>query len=274
MLHVWNLIGSDFSAFVSGRDMTVQGTLDANAYDLGITDVFPVAIGAIVVHLWYVLPFHRSELDIRGVLPLGNRTRTNLVMTPNTKAGLVTVAANLTVDTWSIDVYQAYYTPPPASSGATVDDAWAVTFDETNQVIAAVGQQVVAIVPDDTIMGIAHAVCCNNAMDSADVTSAALQVNQSWFSDPKGLNGDAFHFIQRRLQGNPLPAGVLVYDFDTDADAGTLDVRKFIHTGLVQKISSYITLAAGTVLGTGPLLYTSVRRLVDLNPASHLAGGG
>ena len=274
MLHQWNLMGSDFTPFVNGRDLAASGTLDANAYDVSITDVFPVAIGAIVVHLWYVLPFHRSALDIRGVLPLGNRTRTNLVMSPATKAGVVTVAGNLTADTWSVDVYQAYYTPPPASSGATVDDAWAVTYDETNQVVAATGLQSIAIVPDDTILGIAHALCLNNAMDSADVASAALQVNQSWFTDPKGLPGDALHFFQRRIQGNPLPVGIIAYDFDADADSGKLDSRKWIHTASVQKITSYITIATGAVLGAGPMIYTSVRRLVDLNPASHLPGAG
>jgi hypothetical protein len=240
---------------------------------VGITDVFPIAIGAIVVHLWYVLPFHRSALDIRGILPLGNRTRTNLVMTPSPKAAVVTTAANLTSDTWSIDVFQAYYTPPPAGSGAAVDDAWAVTYDETNQPIAALGMQQVAIVPDDTILGIAHAVCMNNVMDSTDVSTLALQVNQSWFTDPKGLQSDAFHFIQRRLQGQPLPVGIFMYDFDADADSGKLDSRKWLHTQQVQKITSYINIPAGT-LGTAPLIYTSVRRLVDLNPASHLVGAG
>ncbi len=274
LLHTWNLLGSDFSPFVNGADLPAQGVLDANAYDVTIMDVFPLAVGAIVVHLWYVLPFHRSELDIRGVLPLGNRTRTNLVMQPATKAAVVTVAANLTLDTWSIDVYQAYYTPPPASSGAVVDDAWAVTYDETNQVVAAVGQQTVQVVPDDTILGIAHAVCLNNLPNSADVTNLALQVNQSWFSDPRGLPGDAFSFIQRRMHYNPLPVGIFVYDFDTDTDAGKLDVRKWVHTSQVQKITSYLQIAPAAVLGANPLIYTSVRRLVDLNPASHLVGAG
>jgi hypothetical protein len=274
MLHAWNLQGSDFTPFVNGRDLAAAGTLDANAYDVSIMDVFPVAIGAIVVHLWYVLPFHRSALDIRGVLPLGNRTRTNLVMTPSPKAAVVTTAANLTADTWSVDVFQAYYTPPPAGSGAVVDDAWAVTYDETNQPVVATGTQVVAIVPDDTILGITHALCLNNAMDSADISLASLQVNQSWFTDPKGLQGDALHFIQRRLQGQPLPVGFIAYDLDADADSGKLDARKWLHTGQVQKITSYITIATGAVLGAGPLLYTSVRRLVDLNPASHLVGAG
>jgi hypothetical protein len=274
MLHIWNLLGSDFAPFVNGRDLAAPGTVDANAYDVSIMDVFPVATGAQVVHLWYVLPFHRSSLDIRGVLPLGNRTRTNLVMTPATKAAAVTTAANLTLDTWSVDVFQAYYTPPPAGSGAVVDDAWAITYDETNQVVASVGQQTIAIVPDDTILGIVHAVCLNNTMDSADVSALSLQVNQSWFTDPKGLQADAFNFIQRRLQGTPLPVGIFAYEDDVDVDSGRLDSRKWLHTGQVQKITSYIQIAPGAVLGAGPLIYTSVRRLVDLNPASHLVGAG
>lgn len=274
-LHGWNLLSKDFAPFINGGDATAAGTLDANAFDASIMDVFPVAVGAQVVHLWYVLPFHRSSMDIRGVVPLGNDVQVNLIMQPSTKAGLVTVAANLTLDTWSVDVYQAYYTPPPAESGAVVDDQWAVTYDETFQPIVQVGAQTpVDIVPNNTILGILHAICLNNVMDSADVQALALQVNNSWFSDPGGLPGDAFTFIARRRYGRAFPVGLFPYDFDYSVDDGVLDSKAWIHTQQVQEIKSYIWIAAGATLGTNPNIYTSVRRLADLNPAGHLPYAG
>ncbi len=274
-LHGWNLLGKDFAPFINGGDATAAGTLDANAYDVSIMDVFPTATGAQSVHLWYVLPFHRSSMDIRGVVPLGNDVQVNLVFTPSTKAGLVTVAANLTSDTWSADVYQAYYTPPSADSGAVVDDQWAVTFDETSQPIVSTGAQTpVDIIPNNTILGILHAVCLNGANDSTDVQALALQVNNSWFSDPGGLTVDAFTFIQRRKYGRAFPVGLMAYDFDSSADDGLLDSKAWIHTDQVQEIKSYLWINSGATLGTNPLIQTSVRRLADLNPASHLPYAG
>ncbi|MDE2620634.1 MAG: hypothetical protein KGL54_10780 [Sphingomonadales bacterium] len=270
-LHVWNLRNNDFAPIWQGFRFPAQGTLDANAYHATQVDQFPVAIGAQTFHLWWVLPFHLSPEDIRGTLPLGNSTVTNLVVSAAAAADVVTVAANLTLPVFTIDVAQVYLTPPPAGApiiGGGVDTGWAVAYDETYQAVPAVGLQKVTVVPNYTILGIMHDVVLNNADDSVDVTNMTLRVNSSYFTDPTGLPTPFNDFRQAMEQGVPLPVGVFMYDFDVIGAAG------WVHTDQVTEIESDITIAAGATLGVNPRIYTSVRRLVDLNPAGAGIGAG
>lgn len=280
MLHAWNLIAPDYAPFRTGFGVPYSNRgVGAGAIDPISTtniDVFQVAIGAgQIVHLWYNLPFHRSSMDIRGEVPLGNRTRTNLVMSVAAAADLVTVAANITAQALSVDVFQCYNTPPPLDSGAAVDPYWAVTYDEAAQAIVATGAQTpIDIVPDDTILGLLHAVCTNNTLDSAAIDTIALQVNESWLLGQQAFPFVAWDYIQRRQHGLILPSGMIYYDLDDSVDDGALDVKKWLHTDRVNKIRSNISVTAGTVLGAGPKIVTSTRRLVDLNPAAHAAALG
>ena len=271
-MHVWNLGLSDFAPFRWGTRFPAQGTLDANAYHAGIVDQFPVAIGPQTMHLWWVLPFHLSQDDIRGTLPLGNSTVTNLVVTPAAAADLVTVPGNLTIPSLSIDVVQVYMTPPPVGApiiGGGVDTSYAVAYDETYQPVPAVGLQKVTVVPNYTILGILHGLALNNADDSADLAGSVLRVNSSYFpNDPAGV---PTAMVDQRIameQGIPLPQGWFLYDFDVIGQAG------WVHTDQVTEIESDLTVASGAVLGANPRIYTSVRRLVDLNPAGGAVGAG
>lgn len=271
VMHSWNLRNSDFAPFRKGFRFPAQGALDANAYHASTVDQFPVAIGAQTFHLWWVLPFHLSPDDIRGTLPLGNSTVTNLVISAAAAADVVTVAANLTLPVLTVDVAQVYLTPPPAGApiiGGGVDTSFAVAYDETYQAVAATGLNKVTVVPNYTILGVMHQVALNNADDTADVTNMTLRVNSSYFTDPTGLPTPFADFRQAMEQGVPLPEGAFLYDFDLIGQAG------WVHTDQVTEIESDITIAAGAVLGANPRIYTSVRRLVDLNPAGAGIGAG
>ncbi len=270
-MHIWNLRNSDFAPLGHGFRFPAQGTLDANAYHASVVDQFPVAVGAQTMHLWWVLPFHLSAEDIRGTLPLGNSTVTNLVVSAAAVADVVTVAANLTLPVLTVDVAQVYLTPPPAGApiiGGGVDTSYAVAYDETYNGIAAVGLNKVTVVPNYTILGILHQVALNGADDTADVTNMTLRVNSSWFTDPTGLATPFVDFRQAMEQGVPLPVGAMLFDFDVVGSAG------WLHTDQVTEIESDITIAAGATLGTNPRIYTSIRRLVDLNPAGGGIGAG
>jgi len=265
MLHVWNLIEKNFAPFVDGVDLPAQG-LDANAFDLGILDVFPLAVGAQTLHLWYVVPFHRSSMDTRGILPLGNKTRTLLTLSIAAAADLVTTPANLTVPVFTVDVFQAYYTAAPAGINADPDPYWAVTYEELVQPIAALGDQVINIEPNDSILGINHYVVLNGVGDSTDISKLSLRVNKSYYHQL--LDGTFWHFVQRRRIGAPLPVGVIAYDMDRFVDDGGLDMREWIHSQDVQSVQSILNTPTGT-LGTNPRVITSIKRLVDLAPGSH-----
>jgi hypothetical protein len=229
ILHVWNLAEKHFAPFIDGADFAGQG-LDVNAFDAGNVDVFPTAVGAQTAHLWYVVPFHRSSMDVRGVLPLGNKSRTQLTLSIAAAADLVTTPANLTVPSFSVDVHQAY------------------------------------IEPNDSILGIIHYVILNGAGDSADINTLTLRVNKSYYH--QGIRFDFWNFIQRRRLGVPLPPGVVLYDQDRFVDDGQLDVREWIHSQDVQTVQSVLNIPTGT-LGTNPRIVTSVKRLVDLAPGQH-----
>jgi hypothetical protein len=265
-MHVWNLRNSDFAPARKQFRFPAQGTLDAAAFHATIVDQFPVATGSSqTMHLWWVLPFHMSADDIRGTLPLGNSTVTSLIITPAQVADVVTVAANLVTPVFTIDVAQVYLTPPPAGApiiGGGVDTGWAVAYDETNQPVVAVGLNKVVITPNYTILGILHALNLDGANDSADLANATLRVNSSYFTDPTGLPGPFAEMRQAYEQGVPLPDGFFLYDFDILGQAG------WIHTDQVTEIESDLTIASAATLGTGPQIWTSVRRLVPLASAA------
>ncbi|MHB8420646.1 MAG: hypothetical protein ACYDCL_21450 [Myxococcales bacterium] len=263
-LHVWNLVEKTLAPFVTGERVlgSAIGTLDANAYDASLLDQFGLTVGAATAHFWYALPFQRSSMDPRGVLGLGTDYQVNLILSFTSKAGLVTTAANLTVDTWTARVTQVYYTPVQPGV-QDFDPLWSMVYDEQIQPIAAIGVQTVNINPGGRILGIAHGVMLNGAMDSADIGSATIQLNDSFLIEPKGLPQETIAFMQRYFHGFPLPVGVLLYDWDAYADDGAQDVRDWVNTQNIQTIQSTIALASGT-LGTAPSIYTWTKRLLRL----------
>lgn len=273
-LHVWNHLGKDFAPLVNGaqaRDLTL-GTLDANAYDATLADAFPTATGAQVVHLWYVLPFHRSAADIRGIIPMGGADRTSLVMRFAAKAEVVTVAANLTSDAWSYEVFHVQLTPPPAGAPTQVDALWRVAYDEGSQPIVATGEQIVELDPNEIYLGILHGIVLNNALNSADVSRIKLRGNKSDLLDPAGVTGELQTWLQRR-QGNPLPVGFFIHNRDL-FEGSIHDMRRWLYTGHLETLESRITIASGATLGSVARLWSWTRRLIDINPAGATFGAG
>lgn len=271
-LHLWNLIGKDFAPFRIGTNPAIP--VDSNSYDLASIDVFPLTTGAQVWHLWYVIPFHRSSMDQRGLLPLGNLSRTNLVLTPAAKADLVTAAANLTLDTWTVTPYQCYFAPPSDGSSLDPFTNYAIWLDEMNQIPAATGDQKIVLDPNWTYLGLAHGVVLNGAMDSANISRLYLRANKADLTDQKGLDGIAQAFIQRRRHGTALPLGVVMYDEDRFVDDGSLDSRAWLYTDRLQTLESTITIGSGATLGASPKIYTWTRRLVNKNQAGFALGAG
>ena len=262
-LHIWNLRSDDVAPYVKGFRTPASDTLDANAFWASKVDQFPSAIGAAVAHLWWVLPFHRTVLDITGTLPMGNSQIVNLIISPAAVADLVTTAADFTAPAFTVEVEQVYLTPPPAGAaitGGRVPSNFAIAYDETYQAIAQVGLQKVTVVPNYTILGILHGVALNGAMDSADLQALNLRIGSSWWFEPPGIGPGMLSALQAARYGQPLPVGFFLYDQDV---LGSAD---WIHTenGQVTEIESDLTVAAGATLGTNPRVYTSTRRLIAL----------
>jgi hypothetical protein len=282
-MHVWNLRNRDFNPKAQQWRFPAQGTLDANAYWAGLVDAFPVALGAETLTLWWVLPTHYSVDDIRGTVPLGNQEQVNLIVTPAALADYLAVAGNFTLATWTLDVEQVWLAPPPPGAPIMpttsmpnadgVDTDWIVAYDETYQAIVAAGLNLVNITPNYTILGMAHATTYATASviaqkDMASITGLQLVLNsQQLFPDgPIAAALFAMHTVYEN--DVPLPLGVWMYDRDV------LGRADWIYTDSLTEIQSQIVISATAVAGTNPRIYTSTRRLIDLNPAAHLLAAG
>lgn len=261
MTRVFGLAGKFFAPFVDGADFAAQG-LDTNAWHASNVDVAPVVVGTNTWSLWLVVPFARSSMDVRGIVAMGSKARTDLTLTFAAASDICTVPANLTGTNMSIDIYQAYYPDAPAGANADPDPNWLITYEEFQQPVSATGDNPVNIEPNETILGIAHLVALNGAADQADIQYLTLRFNKSYFLNR--LQGEAWEFIQSRRLGFPLPQGVVLYDFDRFVDDGALDVRDWAASADIQTVQSTISIASGATIGTSPYIRTAVRRLVDL----------
>lgn len=265
MLHAWNLRASDFAPFRKGfrtpggfsdfSDGWANGAryqLDASAVFSDAVDQFPVAeaVGA-AASLWWALPFALSDEDIRGVLPLGNSTVTNVVVTPNAAANVVTVAANLVDADLSIQCWQVYLSPPQPGSpiiGGGVDISWTQVLQEQVQAIAASGLQSVDIVPNYTIMGIAQLIRQGGSYTLAGLSQVNVRLNQAYLFAPPGLTGEFLTWKQAMEQGRPMPDGVLMLDQDILGPATWIDTAQLTELQVTFNVPSR---SAGDTVRTG-----------------------
>lgn len=274
--HVWNLAMKDWAPFRDGWDHPAAG-LDLNTYDASNIDVFPTAVGAQTISLWVGIPFHRSSMDNRGLLPLGvpGQADTTLTVTPTSAVGnIVTTGANLTLPVWVMDVYQCFFTPPAGDANVLpLDLSKLYRFDEASQV-ATTGDNKILLDRSHKYLGIAHAVILNGVMDQVDVDRVQLTVNGAPLFDPAGLDSAMQNFIQRRRAGRPFPLGVIVHDFDRFVDDGSFDIRDHLYTGRLTEFYSTISVNAGATVVATDRIWTWTRREVDLNPAGYTPGAG
>jgi hypothetical protein len=281
--HVWNLRNRDFSPIRQQWRFPAQGTLDANPYWASLVDSFPVAVGAKTATLWWVLPSHYSVEDIRGTIPLGNQEQANLLVTPAPGADFIDVTANYGTDTYVLDVEQVWLAPPPAGAPIMptttqpnadgVDVDWEVAYDDTYQAVIGTGLQQVSITPNYTILGIAHATTLATAgtgaqLDQADIDSLQFILNSQQLFPDGPIPADLFEFHTVYENDVPLPLGVWMYDRDV------LGKSDWIYTDSLTEIFSQLYVNAGLTAGASPRIYTSTRRLLDLNPAAHLLAAG
>lgn len=267
-LHQFNLQGKDFANDRAGAysqwalPAFVNGETRGTAVDLAFSNT--VAAGQTAL-LWYFIPLHRSAFDLRGMLPLGNQTTTSIIITPASFADLFATGTTANV-TFTIDAWQLVYTPPPARADiAPVDSSFVITYEQTQQVLTA-GDNVVAIDPHDTILGIVHTVVNNGAQNDTLVNALTLQLDESYVLN--GLAAQAWNWIQRSRGAFSYPRGVYAYDFDHFADAdggagalglaGQPSLGDWIHTEQIATVKSIVNITS--ISGTSTL-YTAIKRL-------------
>ena len=123
------------------------------------------------------------------------------------------------------------------------------------------------------ILGIAHAVSGATAgtgaqLDSASVDALQFILNSQQLFPDGPLPRELFDFHDVYENDIPLPVGVVMYDRDV------LGKSDWIYTDSLTEIASQLYIDAGYTPGANPRIYTSTRRLLDLNPAAHLLAAG
>lgn len=277
-MHLHNLLEKSINPFTQGAVARVlpYGDLNDVPRNTFADPSWPRAAGVLnqIGQLWYFLPFTRSAYDPKGLLPLGNSTRTVLYVTPGATADVWATGANITSDSITVRVFQLILTsPPPRPDVSPVDLSWVITYEEQDQPVSATGNNDVRIDPHDTLLGVIHTFVNNNGLDSTDISDATLRFDQTFIhtATPRILV-DA---LQQWKVGRAFPLGLVVYDFDELADADgsvpvvlrgdaavpyALSIAPWVHTDQIATILSRVTIAAGATL-TNARLFTAIRRL-------------
>ncbi len=271
MMKIFNLRSNDFGTFPADAVPESRAVPQGNALFDKMKDAFPIVVGgANAVAINWVIPFHRSVVDHKGSLPTGALSELNLVITPGAIGDFLTtlhgVATDVSAVTLVVDVVQVIFSAPPADASVipgSTGDGYVIKYDETKDVIEQAGTATpVKIVPKDTLLAIAHSVTVNGVADSVDVDSLYFRVEESYFTDPNGIDAGYKTILDAAINGSPFPEGVFVWDNDRPSTG----MAGWIHTDGVNDIEVGITVKAGTVLGTpnNSSVLTGRCRLVEL----------
>ncbi len=285
-VHDWHTKG--LSPFVYGaRDLRPSG-LQASAGVNALIEAFPKAVGAEnVADLWFYVSARRSATDSRGRIPLSNDQELRLVLTPNTKANLVTTAANFVdPDLLQVTVWQVTYDDAPQGVNiAAVDRNWCVLIEE-KEVVAQVGRNEIPLLPDGSLILGVGVTCALNATQATSgiIDSLDLRVDKAYIWEPQ-TDPLAFYFWNKRTYGTPCIDGIFYFDFDAMADTdGPLwksfppadpafasskvqpSLGRMLNTASAvgKEIIVGFDIPSGTVLGATPRFYVTTRKLVQV----------
>lgn len=259
--------------------------IDANnAGSSAQRDLFDTAVAAgKTARLWWTLGTRRSATDPRGRIPLHNDTEVLLYLTPNTKAELVSVAANFANDALDVEVIQVTYDDVPESDSIEqFSRNWTIMNEQFDQV-AIIGNNDVIIptVPgeDRIYLGWYHALALddNGLATSGKINTLDLKADRTDIIEP-ATDAGLFYYKTRREFGYTMPDGVIYYDFDSFADtdgsgaAGEPDpeavpthqpsLGHWLNTKLMKTLRSRLHIPTGTALGAAPRIYTGLRYLM------------
>jgi hypothetical protein len=224
------------------------------------------------VNLWYWIPFARSAYDWTGSLGLGNRSKTQLILTPETDANLYTTPANRTAQALTANLYQAIIAPFPQDASVVPWDLKKIyTMEEQNQALV-IGDNFVNIDPKNRIQRVWHEIWNTNVRAEAQITQADVAFDGSYFLN--NFDTTAWYQIaKRRLGFAPFPGTILFdYDYQIDADGSTpklagaaYEVSKgsWFNTARVAAVRHRLVKDA-TALANTPRIFTVIQREATL----------
>jgi len=271
-IHVANQIGQDFAPFTHNLELTLGG-LDVNAGSNDPVNQFVTTVGAgNALNMWWWIPFARSAYDWTGALALGNRSKTQLILTPETIANLVTVAANWTAQALTANLYQAIIAPFPRDASVVPWDLSKIyTMEEQNQALV-IGDNFVNIDPKNRIQRVWHEIWNTNVDASGQITQLDVAFDGSYFLN----NFDTaawYQIAKRRLGFAPFPGTLMLdYDYMLDGDGASdkllgpaFSVSKgaWFNTERVAAVRHRLSKNA-TALANNPKIFTVIQREATL----------
>lgn len=273
-LHTQNLLSRDFTMDLPYGDFPESANaLDDNAYHAtnGV-NLAPVAVAVNTWNLWYFMSVRRNVRDLRGIVPLGNRQRTRLRITPATLADIFTTPANASAEALQVSVYQVFRTAPPAGMPSPDQEAaHAIVIDEYEQAVATTGQTKIEIPTGGTILNIVHRVFLDDDLyptaPEGSIDDVSLWLNRDKVIDAVPMV--AFSFLQNAGRAQPLPAGTIAHDFEKQQGdvpyilGGAERVPGWVHSDELNELTSFIGISAGATLDNARIV-TSVKRLVRI----------
>jgi len=271
-LHVGNQIGQDFAPFAHFLELVMAG-LDVNAGANDPINTFDHTVGAgRVVNLWFWIPFARSSYDWTGALGLGNRSKTQLILSPETAANLFTTPANFTAQALTANLYQAIIAPFPRDASVVPWDMTKVyTMEEQNQAMV-IGDNFVNIDPKNRIQRVWHEIWNTNVRSEGQITQVDVAFDGSYFLN--NFDTTAWYQIaKKRLGFAPFPGTILFdYDYMIDADGAvskllgpSFEVSKgaWFNTERVAAVRHRLSKDA-TALANNPKIFTVIQREATL----------
>lgn len=255
--------------YKTATEVTAQN-LAANVGANDPIQTFPVAVGAQTFSLLYWIPFARSAYDPTGSLPLGNRGKTQLILTPEAAANLVTVAANLTLfTTTTMRLTQFTWAPFPEDPAVVPWDLTKVYTMEEQSQATVIADNFVNVDSKDRIVRLWHESWNTNVRADAQITAIDFNLDDSQYL--QNLSTTPWWFYTKHQLGEaPLPgvAAMLDLDYLSDADGAASKLYgpafepskgPWINTAKIAAVRSRLVKDA-TALANNPTIRTVIVR--------------
>jgi hypothetical protein len=174
---------------------------------------------------------------------------------------LVTGAATATL-TGVFTPTVEYFAVPAGGPALQPDITWLHQVIEFTQPIAAVGDNQINHIRDNTYLGIIYQMLLNNAQDTLDLDRLRFVANQS--DTPYDFTNRALLRLQRLRYGHDLPVGVFYLDLFHNGVPAFAGERDTFNGRSVSELASILTINSGATIGSNPKFNYIQRQLVEL----------
>lgn len=230
----------------------------------------PTASGANTWEYGFTIPIAVNDESELGLILLQNDLAvTTFALEFNQVFSLTALQAPVLVTGAATAILTGVYTPtveyfsvPAGGPQLQPDITWLHQTLEFTQPIAAVGDNQINHIRDNTYLGIIYQMILNNAQDTTDVDRIRFVANQS--DTPYDFTKRALLRLQRRNYGHDLPLGVYYLDLFHQGIPAFAGERDTFNGRSVSELASIVTINSGATIGSNAKFNYIQRQLVEL----------